>query len=171
MTKAKHIRLLHNSVQTFAVWRNTGKNVWHNNRSLEPPSQKGPSKSLGWYKQRWRETQNGGNLNVPATEGNELATSKAELETGEEPRWKTGSEVLCTKHSNESWAWLMKSVGQSDCNLVRKWNCGARSNCWKTATKTSGKGRADKGAGSKSADRLLNVRRVGGILKNLKSHG
>ena len=65
------------------------------------------------------------------------------LETGEEPHWKMGSEVLCTKRSNESWA-----------------------------TKTSEKGGADvEGAGSKSADRLLNVRRVGGILKNLKSHG
>ena len=42
----------------------------------------------------------------------------------------------------------------------------------KTAEKTSEKGRTDvKGARNKSADRLLSVRHVGDILKNLKSHG
>ena len=77
-------------------------------------------------------------------------TQETTLETREEPGWETGREVLCTKRSNESWARLMKSVGQSNCNLVRKQNRGARSSCWKTATKTSEKGRADvEGAGKR----------------------
>ena len=50
--------------------------------------------------------------------GNNAGKRKTTLETGEEPHWKTGSEVLCTKRNNESWAGLMKSVSQSDCNLI-----------------------------------------------------
>ena len=93
------------------------------------------------------------------------------LETEGKATGETGDEVLCTKRSDESWEGLLKHVGHSNCNLSESDVEGPEA-IVEMATESPEDGGADiEEAGNKSDVRLLNVGRVVGILKNLKSHG
>ena len=124
----------------------------------------------------------GGNLNVPATEESELAATMAEpettLETTLDTTLETGGRAALETRAVRFSAWNAATKDGKDC-----WNACAMATAIslerefevpkatvETPTESPEDGGADvEGVENKSAERLLNVGRVVGILRKLET--